>query len=259
MWRAEILLSRLKRRLIAPVAEVLRRKPLQPRSVRIHLVVLVLAAVLPLVVLAALLFWRDVQLRREAVERGMRNTARALSLAVDREVGSVLAVAQTLAACPDIDARDFKSFYHLSAMAAETIKGGWVVLFDPTGQMIINTREPFGVPLPNPLQDSDGRPTNLPMGNQAIKTVLQTGRPLFSDLFIGLVSKLPLLSVTVPIVRDGKVVYALSVAMTANHLNDLLHQQGLPTGWMAVLVDGKGIIVARTSAPEKFVGLSTSP
>jgi PAS domain S-box-containing protein len=256
------LLSRLKRRLIAPVAEVLRRKPLQPRSVRIHLVVLVLAAVLPLVVLAALLFWRDVQLRREAVERGMRNTARALSLAVDREVGSVLAVAQTLAACPDIDVRDFKSFYHLSAMAAETIKGGWVVLFDPTGQMIINTREPFGVPLPNPLQDSDSSPANkqnnLPMGNQAIKTVLQTGRPLFSDLFIGVVSKLPLLSVTVPVVRDGKVIYAISLAMTANHLNDLLHQQGLPAGWMAVLVDGKGIIVARTSAPEKFVGLSTS-
>ena len=46
----------------------------------------------------------------------MRNTARALSLAVDREVGSVLAVGQTLAACPDIDVRDFKSFYHLSAM-----------------------------------------------------------------------------------------------------------------------------------------------
>jgi PAS domain S-box-containing protein len=46
--------------------------------------------------------------------------------------------------------------------------------------------------------------------------------------------------------------------MTANHLNDLLRQQGLPAGWMAVLVDGKGIIAARTSAPEKFVGLPTS-
>jgi len=256
------LLSRLSRRLIAPVAEVLRRKPLQPRSVRIHLVVLVLAAVLPLVVLAALLFWRDVQLRRDAIERGMRNTARALSLAVDREVGSVLAVAQTIANCPDIDARDLKSFYRLSAMAVETSKGAWVSLFVPTGQMILNPREPFGVSLPNPLQDSNGSPANkqdnLPMGNQAIKTVLQTGRPLFSDLFIGVVSKLPLLSVTVPVVRDGKVIYALSLAMTANHLNDLLRQQGLPAGWMAVLVDGKGIIAARTSAPEKFVGLSTS-
>ena len=137
---------------VAPVIELLRRKPRQAFSVRIHLVILVLAAVLPLLVLTALLFWRDVQLRHEAVERGMRNTTRALSLAVDREVGSVLAVAQTLAACPDIDSRDFKPFYDLSAMAAETIKDGWVVLFDPTGQMIINTREPFGVPLPNPFQ-----------------------------------------------------------------------------------------------------------
>ena len=257
------MLSQVWKSRVAPVIELLRRKPRQAFSVRIHLVILVLAAVLPLLVLTALLFWRDVQLRHEAVERGMRNTTRALSLAVDREVGSVLAVAQTLAACPDIDSRDFKPFYDLSAMAAETIKDGWVVLFDPTGQMIINTREPFGVPLPNPFQDSNegaaNKQNNLPMGNQAIKTVLQTGRPLFSDLFIGVVSKLPLLSVTVPVVRNGKVIYALSLAMTANHLNDLLHQQGLPAGWMAVLVDRKGIIVARTEAPEKFVGLPTSP
>jgi PAS domain S-box-containing protein len=247
---------------VAPVIEVFRRKPRQAFSVRIHLVILVLAAVLPLLVLAALLFWRDVQLRHDAIERGMRNTARALSLAVDREVGSILAVAQTLAACPDLDTRDFKSFYHMSAMAAETLKGGWVVLFDPSGQMIINTREPFGVPLPNPLQDSSESPVNkqdnLPMGNQAIKTVLQTGRPLFSNLFIGVVSKLPLLSLTVPIVRDGKVIYALSLAMTVNHLNDLLRQQGLPAGWMALLVDGTGTIAARTTSPEKFVGQPTS-
>jgi len=256
------LLSQVWKSRVAPVIELLRRKPREAFSVRIHLVILVLAAVLPLVVLAALLFWRDVELRRDAVERGMRNTARALSLAVDRELGSILAVAQTLSACPDIDIRDFKSFYHLSAMAAETLKGGWVVLFDPTGQMIINTREPFGLPLPNPLQDINGSPANkqpnLPMGNQAIKTVLETGRPLFSDLFVGVVSRLPLLSLTVPVVRDGKVIYALSLAMTANHLNDLLRQQELPAGWMAVLVDGKGIIAARTAAPEKFVGQRTS-
>ncbi|HEX7229940.1 MAG TPA: PAS domain S-box protein [Candidatus Binatia bacterium] len=247
---------------IAPFIELFRRKPLRPFSVRIHLVVLVLAAVLPLLVLAGLLFWRDVQLRYDAVERGMRNTARALSLAVDREVGRVLAVAETLAACPDIDAQDFKSFYNLSAMAVETSKGAWVSLFDPTGQMIVNTREPFGMSLPNPLQESNGSPANnqdnLPLGNQAIKTVLQTGRPLFSDLFVGVISKVPLLSVTVPVVRDGKVIYALSLGITTNHLNELLRQQGLPAGWMAMLVDGKGIIAGRTSAPEKFVGLSTS-
>jgi PAS domain S-box-containing protein len=256
------LLSQLSKSRVAPVIELFRRKPRQAFSVRIHLIILVLAAVLPLLVLTALLFWRDVQLRRDAVERGMRNTARALSLAVDREIGSILSLAETLAASQYVDSHDFKSFYELSRKAAANSKGSWVVLFDNTGQMIINTRETFGTFLPNPLGESNPgaqKRDNLPLGNQEIRTVLETGRSLVSDLFVGIVSKLPLLSITVPLVRDGKTAYALSIAMTSNHLTELLREQGLPNGWIAVLVDRKGTIIARTVAPEKFVGVPTSP
>ena len=240
-----------------------KRKDPQPVSVRTHLVVLVLAPLLPLLFFAALMFWRDVQLRRDAVQRGMRDTARALSLAVDREIGSILAVAQTLAASPHLNSQDFKGFYDLSAGAAENSKSAAIALFDHNGQMIINTTEKFGVSLPHPLRNnresSGSKREKLPQGNQAIKTVLETGQPIFSDLFMGLVSKLNLLSVTVPVVRDGKVAYALSVAVTSDHLTDLLREQGLPADWMAVLVDRKGIIIARTVAPEKFVGRPASP
>jgi PAS domain S-box-containing protein len=255
------LLSQVWKSRVAPVIELFKRKPRQAFSVRIHLVILVLAAVLPLLVLTALLFWRDVQLRHDAVERGMRNTARALSLAVDREIGSILALAETLAASQYVDSHDFKSFYELSRKAAANSKGSWVVLFDNTGQMIINTRETFGTFLPNPLGESNPgaqKRDSLPLGNQEIRTVLETGQPVVSDLFVGLVSKLPLLSVTVPLIRNGKVAYALSMAMTSNHLTELLREQELPTGWIAVLVDRKGVIIARTASPERFVGRSTT-
>jgi signal transduction histidine kinase/ActR/RegA family two-component response regulator len=204
------------------------------------------------------MFWRDVQLRRDAVERGMRSTARALSLAVDRNIGNILAVAQTLAASPSINAGDFKAFYDLSAGAAKNSNIAAIALFDRKGQMIINTTGQFGVLLPNPLRGNQENPENrqdrLPQGNQAIKTVLETGRPLFSDLFKGLVSKWTLLSVTVPVVSDGKIIYALSVAVRSDHLTDLLREQGLPADWLALLVDRKGTVVARTASPEKFVG-----
>ena len=231
-------------------------QPGKPASVRTHLVLLVLAAVLPLLIFAALMFWRDLQLRQDVIEGGMRDTARALSLAVDREIGSILSVAQTLAASQYVDSRDFKGFYDLSVGAAENNNSAAIALFDQSGQMIINTVEHFGVSLPNPLQGKtpESKQEKLPQGNQAIKTVLQNGQPVFSDLFQGLVSKLNLLSVTVPVVRHGKIVYALSVAITSAHLTDLLREQGLPVGWMAVLVDKKGITIARTIAPEKFVG-----
>jgi len=108
----------------------------------------------PLLSFSALMFWRDVQLRRDAVERGMRNTARALSLAVDREIGNILAVAQTLAASPHISAQDFKAFYELSAGAAKNSKIAAIALFGRNGQMIINTTEQYGTSLPNPLRGS---------------------------------------------------------------------------------------------------------
>jgi PAS domain S-box-containing protein len=229
----------------------------RPLVLRTHLILLVLAAMLPLLLLAAFVVRRDVQLQRDAVERGMRDTTRALSLAVDREVGSILAVGQTLAASPYVDSSDFKAFYDLSSTAANTHKGSWVALFGRTGQMIINSREPFGASLPNPLREGreipDGKTEGLPSGNQAIKTVLETGRPVFSDLFFGLVSKRPTLSVTVPVTRDGKVTYAVSISIASDHLTSLLREQGLPAGWFGVLVDKKGIIIARTAAPEKLV------
>ncbi len=246
---------------ISALHSLFSRSPKRSVSVRTHLVRLVFAAVLPLLVFSALMFWRDIELRRSAIERGMRDTARALSLAVDREVGSILAVAQTLAAAPYVNSGDFKAFYNLSARAAEKSKGAWVALFDRNGEMIINTRERFGASLPNPLEtgtNTDGKKGQLPVGNQGIKTVFEAGKPFFSDLFIGLVSKLPLLSVTVPIIQNGKIAYALSIAIPADRLTSLLREQALPSDWISMLVDSKGIIIARTAAPEKFVGRPTS-
>ena len=49
--------------------------------------VLVLAALLPVLIFTFVMFRQKAQLQHEAVERGMRDTARALSLALDREIG----------------------------------------------------------------------------------------------------------------------------------------------------------------------------
>jgi hypothetical protein len=49
----------------------------------------------------------------------MKDTARALSLALDRDVGKLHAVLETLAASPSLDSRDFKSFNELALRATE--------------------------------------------------------------------------------------------------------------------------------------------
>ena len=232
-------------------------------SLRTQLVLLVLAVVLPLLVLAGVMFLRDVQLQRAALERGMKDTARALSLALDREVGKLHAVLETLAASPNLDSRDFKSFYELTLRAAEKRKGSWIVLFDRSGQQIINTLRPFGASLPNILQEARKSPEateeGLPLGSPpTVKSVLETGEPVISDLFMGLVSKRPSLATTVPVIRDGNIAYGLSMVTLPGNFTTLLREQGLPHEWNAVIVDRNGTIISRNPDPERFVGRPVS-
>ena len=53
----------------------------------------------------------------------MRDTARALSLAVNREIGRLRAMAETLAASAFLDSKDFSGFYELSSRIAKERKG----------------------------------------------------------------------------------------------------------------------------------------
>ena len=154
---------------------------------RSYLVVLVLAAVLPMLAFAAIMFRQHSQLQRDAISRGLLDTARALSLAVDREVGTVRAVLETLAASPYLDAKDFKAFHTQSvrALAAQP-PGNRIILFDTSGQQIVNTARPFGTPLPNPLREAaprrtDERYPDLPLGGARYVTKALAGEFVVSD------------------------------------------------------------------------------
>src|SRR5207245_3034383 len=75
----------------APMSNMalLRRCWQHRRRLRSHLIMLVLAALLPLVLFSICMIIGFAQGERRTAERGMRETARALALAVDREVGEV--------------------------------------------------------------------------------------------------------------------------------------------------------------------------
>ena len=56
-------------------------------GLRARLVALVLAVLIPAVIAGGLLMWTVYRQQRDFVERQMTETARALSLVVDREIG----------------------------------------------------------------------------------------------------------------------------------------------------------------------------
>ena len=232
----------------------------RPLKLRSHLIVLVLAALLPVLIFTFEIFRQKARLQHEAVERGMRDTVRALSLAVDREIGTVRAILETLAESPYLDTGDLRSFHEICRRALANRKESRLILFDRSGQQLINTARPFGTPLPNAFQDAAPAQTvetypYLPFGGpDPVKKTMETGELAVSDLFVALDSRRPTIGINVPVVRNGKVLYALEMAFHPQVLTELLLEERLPADWIAALVDKKGVFIARTKAPERFVG-----
>ena len=78
---------------VGSVVKYLSASPTRLRlSLRTQLLLLVIAVLLPVLAFAAVMSFRHVQVQRTAIERGMKDTAQALSLALDREIGKLHAV-----------------------------------------------------------------------------------------------------------------------------------------------------------------------
>ncbi|HWP59186.1 MAG TPA: GAF domain-containing protein [Candidatus Acidoferrales bacterium] len=244
-----------------PKAKILQQLRTQRLKLKGYLILLVLAATLPLGVFAGVLVWRDVRVHRAAVDRGLRDTARALSIAVDREVRAARAVLETLAASNYLDTEDFKPFHELCADAASLQpKGSRIVLFDRSGQQLVNTGRRFGERLPNLFLQAQapGGDPRYPVlafgGAEPVREVFSSARPAVSDMFVAISTQEPTLTIGVPVIRRGKVLYVLEMALSPRMLSGLLAEQQLPADWIATIIDRRGVVIGRNTAPEAAVG-----
>ena len=222
-----------------------------------YLVALVMLAVIPLMIIAGLLIWRQSVLQRDAFERSLLQTAQALSVAVDRQLQSQHVMLETLAQSPFIDSANLAAFH---AMCARVIKqqrqGLFISLFDGEGRQLFNTLRPLGEPLPTPFQHpAPPDPERPPVGDPwALKEVLRTGKPVVSDLLFGLVAERLLFTVNVPVMRDGKIRYVLNAGFEPEVMTHLLQESPQFKGVPAVIFDRRGFIVGRWQDADKYVG-----
>src|SRR5688572_15635784 len=237
-------------------------KSKKPRPFSHYQIALVLLAVLPLIALFAVMTWRQSEALRESINRGMLSTADALSLAIDREIGTIRASLETLAASDAIDRRDVTAMYLEAMRIAEKRPGSWIVIAEATGQYLVNTTLPFGAPLPNRFREelTAVSADELPLGvADALKKVADTGRANNSDLFTSIVRKEPVLAVSVPAVRDGVVRFVVSMTFAPHGLADLLAAGSYDREGGSALMDRRGFIITRSQQPEKFVGRRAAP
>lgn len=217
-------------------------------TVRALLLWLVLACLLPGVVGAGALLAYQYRQTHSQIEQTTVMTARALVHAVDNHLNTVLAVALTLAHAQSLQEGRLARFHGLARTALrQTGLKANVVVRDAQGRQLLNTAIDYGQPL------------SPPPAPQQVAPVFETGRPVVSDLFTGPVQGRLLVSVDVPVVVDGRIRYALGVGILAQQFDDMLRSQHLPEQWITSIVDRRGTIVARTHAPDRFVGQPSSP
>jgi PAS domain S-box-containing protein len=208
-----------------------------------HLVLLVVSTLLPILVFGAAMVILLNREREGFIQENIIATARALSLALDRELSASIRGLQTLAFTERLDARDLKGFYEQTLRAQKTA-GVWdtIALIEPSGQQVTNTRAPFGSALPR---------TGIP---DVVKRVIEERAPVVSDLFTGAVAKKWQVAIGVPVVRDGKVIYILAASIDPAFLVTLLTQQKIPPEWVATVIDRKNVIVAASRDLKQSLG-----
>jgi two-component system, sensor histidine kinase len=207
-------------------------------TIRAYLTRFVALATIPILIFAIYLAAERVVGMRLTEDKVASDAARTAAAGLDRQIDAMIDALNVLADSPALNRpEDFPLFYE-QAKTFLQYHGSNVVVVDRNGQERISTRVSFGTPLPR--------------ASAPVQQVFTTKRPSVSNAFTGAKSGYKLVSVAVPVVRQGEVLYALSLNLDFNRLHELVAQNTFDVGWGLRVEDGNGALLARQpEAPDK--------
>jgi PAS domain S-box-containing protein len=234
--------------MVAPHLDRIRqaaRDALGLHSLRAHVVILVVACILPMIAFSGFAVMHYANAQREANNRQILNTARALSAAMDVEFKGAEAALSALATSPALRDGNLREFYGQAARVAVDHEA-WVVLVEPTGRVILNTR-----------RSTEGAPRYLKSLDVAGLTATRTTQ--ISNVFYGADPDHPQVSIYVPVIEPDGVPYALLMSYDLRELNRLLLEQDLPVGWWVTLIDREHRVILRNHDLGPHAGQPVEP
>lgn len=170
--------------------------------------------------------------RRDAVE-----LARAMSMVTDREAAVAIARLTTLAALPCLREEDFAAL-HTQLQATARPPGNWFLLYDDTGQIVVDTLHPFGTSPAHLSRNRTGMMASAP-NFLATGSAEGGGRMLWFPPGSG-----PELGAQVRVTAANGRHYGLVEVIQVGHLTDILKSLGEDTPWTLGFADRGGRIIA---------------
>lgn len=216
------------------------RGPLKARSLTRYLAAFAAALALPPLILAGYVTYRYAEAEWRRLEAAANERNEDLISDLDRLLTARIAVLQALATSPAIDGGDFT---RLDQQARRFVEQGVTMrLRDRPGRVIIDTGLDLGAALPRDLPtDWHGQ-------------VVDTRLPYISDLFTRVSDGRTLVSVSVPVLRDGEVTHVLSSTFSPGALAGFLVERGAAPPYSVSIVDRTGRIISRSRNHEAWTG-----
>ena len=217
-------------------------------SLPVRLGVLVAGTMLPLIAFAAVIVYQHHAENREAASERVLELVRSTGQILDSEVQSITTGLQVLAQSSALQLDDFDTFRRRADSFLQQYSDQQAILVaDRSGRLVFNSRVPAGAALPSRV----ARP--------GADEVFETGRPAYSPLFPGRVRKQLIITINVPVMRDGEVIYDLSFNPSLDAFQGILERQHPSEDWTFSFFDQNGFNFARMPNPEKTIGQRASP
>ena len=222
----------------------------QPASwpLRGYFLVLALATSFPLVAFSVALVFQLSRQARVGAEEHLLQGARGTAAALDRLFESSMRALEALAQSEPLDEGRVDAFRR-EAVRMAAAQPSWVAvtLSSPDGATLVDTRPGSGIEA-------------SPRDPRSLARVVERLAPAVGELLVDAEGGPPTFFLRVPVVRQGGLRYVLSALLRASAVEELL--RGLPhppSEWTRGVVDGRGVVVARTLDPARSVGRPSTP
>ncbi len=227
----------------APAA---RTEPNGPRrrgesTIRNWLYRLVLTALLPAVLFAAVAAWNAYRDRQQAAKLDLLQNARQVSAAFDGELGRKAGLLEGLAHSASLRSGDLRGFYN----EAKAASGGAPIELDDVaaGRAVLETDRPWGGTGPSPMD-------NVEWISQALR-----GRvPVASEVCWSRALGDHAIAIEAPVTIGGRIRYVLRMDEATTALMRTLGGFHFPNAWTVSVVDQRGLYVARSRGGALLVG-----
>lgn len=192
------------------------------------------------VLLMALIFGAIfVTLERDRLRDEAERMMQAHAAGLDREFVGHISTLKALATSPSLDSRDYEMFQRQAVLLTKD-DGGRILLRDPSGQQLADTDTAWGTPLPR---------TPLPFDS-----LLENGQPFVSDLIEDAHSKAWQFSITLPVLKDGKLAFSLSYLLKPDEIKNIFVDKTIPQSWIWSLVDTQSRVAWRSKDANNYIG-----